>query len=270
MEILFHLLRVPGATGMWRRFPFGSVKTRVQYGIYARPHYAYGVYWASLQAKQLGIPRITVIELGVAGGRGLMALEAIGKEIGAHLGIEIDVVGFDSGKGMPAPVDYRDLPHIWNAGFYEMDEKKLRERLTSAKLVLGDVAETTRQWLRNSIQSPIGFVAFDLDYYSSTKASFALFEGSDSTHLPRVHCYFDDLGCTDLGCMSKFVGEYLAIDEFNRDHTDRKIGKIENLRINRPLWEIWQDRLYAFHDFGHPRYTERVLPHGDRYSQIPL
>ena len=100
--------------------------------------------------------------------------------------------------------------------------------------MLGDVAVTTQSWLQDSIQAPIGFIAFDLDYYSSTKASFALFEGAESTHLPRVHCFFDDLGCTNLGCMNTFVGEYLAIDEFNQSHADRKIAKIENLRINRP------------------------------------
>ena len=57
------------------------------------------------------------IELGVAGGRGLLALEEASAEIGPFLGVKIDVVGFDSGEGIPAPIDYRDLPHSWNAGF---------------------------------------------------------------------------------------------------------------------------------------------------------
>jgi hypothetical protein len=270
MDLLRKILRIPGARGLWARFPIGPVEAKVRFGVHDRPHYAYGVYWAAVQAKQLRIPRITAIELGVAGGRGLVALERICAEVSAALEVDIAVVGFDSGAGMPPPLDYRDLPHVWNEGFYKMDEALLRSRLRSAKLALGDVATTTKAWLQDGIEAPIGFVAFDLDYYSSTRDAFALFEGGESTHLPRALCYFDDLCPTDIACMSTYVGEYLAIDEFNRAHERRKIAKIENLRANRPYWERWQDRMYAFHDFAHSRYPERVIPHGDRYDQLPL
>jgi hypothetical protein len=46
------------------------------------------------------------------------ALERAAKEIERTLGVGIDVVGFDSGEGMPEPTDYRDWPHIWGRGFY--------------------------------------------------------------------------------------------------------------------------------------------------------
>ncbi len=197
-------------------------------------------------ASCIGIPRITAIELGVAGGRGLLALEAACAEIGTFLGVKIDVVGFDGGEGLPPPVDYRDLPHVWDAGYYKMDQAALRAKLQSAKLVIGDVAVTVKHWLRDSLESPLGFIAFDLDYYSSTKAALALLDGPESTHLPRVHCYFDDLAAGDQSCMNRYVGEYLAIDEFNAAHQDRKICLIEQLRINRPSYEQWQERMYVF------------------------
>ncbi len=270
MNLLKQVMRLPYTRGIWARLPVGSVENKVRYGIYPYPHYAYGVYWSAFLARQLKIPRITVIEFGVAGGRGLMALEQASLEIGAHLGVQIDVVGFDSGEGMPQPVDHRDLPHIWNVGFYRMEPQKLLARLQGAKLVLGDVTRTAPDWMQHGIESPIGFVAFDLDYYSSTAAAFAIFDGAESTHLPRVHCYFDDLGCTDLGCMSRFVGEYLAIDEFNERHADRKIGRIEQLRLNRECWEPWQERMCAFHDFAHSRYRQLVLPGGAEHTQLPL
>ena len=117
--------------------------------------------------------------------RPLVALEVISSQVEKALGVKIEIVGFDTGNGLPAPRDYRDLPHLWEKGFYEMDQDMLRARLRRAQLVLGDISETSREWLRSD-HAPIGFVAFDLDYYSSTKAAFALFEGDAGSHLPRV------------------------------------------------------------------------------------
>jgi hypothetical protein len=269
VSLLSQLARLPYMLGLWERFPVGSVATRVHWGIFPYPHYAYGVYWAAVLASRLNIPRITVVECGVAGGRGLVALEQVSLQIEREVAVGIDVVGFDSGVGMPEPLDYRDLPHIWGPGFYEMDPGKLRARLTRARLVLGNVGDTVREWLYEA-QAPLGFVAFDLDYYSSTREAFALFEGPAAAHLPRVYCYFDDVLCNALGCMSEYVGELLAIREFNDAHTDRKIGKIQQVRIHRPRWENWQERMYAFHDFAHPEYNTMVIPRTARDRQLPL
>jgi hypothetical protein len=95
-RILGLLTRIPGARSLWSRFPIGSVDLRVRFGIWHRPHYAYGVFSAADLAKRLGLKGITVIELGVAGGSGLVALEEIASAVGGAAGIQIDVVGFDS------------------------------------------------------------------------------------------------------------------------------------------------------------------------------
>ncbi len=248
----------------------GSVATRVHYGIFPYPQYAYGVYWAAIQAQRLGVPRITVVECGVAGGRGLVALEQNSACIEREVGVGIDVVGFDSGKGMPPAADFRDLPHVWGAGFYEANPDKLRARLARAQLVIGNIAETIPRWLQDSAHPPIGFVAFDLDYYSSTRAAFALFEQSAATHLPRVYCYFDDVCCNALGCMTEHLGELLAIREFNETHATRKIGKIQLVRAHRPRWEIWQEQMYGFHDFAHPLYNTMLIEATTQARQLPL
>lgn len=270
MNFLSHLMRLPYARGLWSRFPRGSVEQRVKYGIFPYPHYAFGLYWAALQASRLGIARISALEFGVAGGRGLLAMEAAARQIGAHLGVAIDVFGFDSGEGMPAPIDYRDLPHIWGQGFYRMDPAQLRSRLASATLVLGKVEQTVSTWLTAGQHAPLGFVAFDLDYYSSTKAAFGIFEGAQSRHLPRVYCYFDDVACTTLGCMNPYVGELLAIKEFNETHALQKICKIEQLRLERPAWEPWQERIFAFHNFAHSKYNDMLLPQDAAHTQLNL
>jgi hypothetical protein len=73
-----------------------------------------------------------------------------------------------------------------------MDERKLRARLHRADLRLGDVAQTVRE-LMSSDFAPIGFVANDLDLYTSTRDSLAIFEAKPERLLPRVTMYFDDL-----------------------------------------------------------------------------
>ena len=55
-------------------------------------------------AKKLGHRRVSVLEFGVAGGRGLIDLEYHAREVSRELEIEIDVYGFDTGSGLPAPL----------------------------------------------------------------------------------------------------------------------------------------------------------------------
>lgn len=55
---------------------------------------------------------MAAVEFGVARGAFLVALEHASAQIETALGIAISVYGFDSGKGNPKPVDYRDLRYI--------------------------------------------------------------------------------------------------------------------------------------------------------------
>jgi hypothetical protein len=264
------LTQLPGMRTLWRRFPVGSVELRVRFGIGLRPQYAYGVYAAADQAKRLGIPAISVFELGVAGGRGLLELESIAAEIGAALGVAISVFGFDLGEGMPTPEGYRDLPHVWDAGFYKMDADALRSRLTTAKLVLGQVGETLPAFMRDGGFPPIGFIAFDLDYYSSTKRAFALLEGSPETRLPRIYCYFDDIMWPVTACHNEWTGELCAIREFNLEHEMQKLAPIHMLQYTMPHTAPWQEEMYVMHDFTHPLYCTNLTEKTEKHTQRPL
>jgi hypothetical protein len=268
-RILARATLIPGARSLWHRFPFGSLETRVQYGIFDRPHYAYGVFHAADLAKRLGVKAISVIEFGVAGGRGLIALEKIAAMVAGRFDVEIHVVGFDSGQGMPAPVDYRDLPHVWGAGFYQMDVPKLRASLSpSTELVLGPVEETARAWVP---KARIGFVAFDLDYYSSTASAFQLFQGESAGRcLPRVYCYFDDTIWPVHACHNEYTGELCAIREFNQEQRDKKICPIHALRHTRAHADAWNEQMYVFHDFRHPLYGRNLMPAGEVHRQLPM
>src|ERR1035437_3414473 len=114
-----------------------SQRHRYELGLVDRPHLAYGLKAAATEARKLGHKSMTAIEFGVGAGNGLLAMEEHAQVVGQLTGVSIAVVGFDTGSGLPEPVDYRDLPYVWEAGFYKMDVKLLTSRPRSAELLLG-------------------------------------------------------------------------------------------------------------------------------------
>jgi hypothetical protein len=249
------------------RWPWASFESRLKWDALDRPGYAYGTYQAALEARALGLSGISVIELGVAGGRGLLALESHAREIQAGLGVDISVFGFDTGSGMPPPVDYRDMPYVWKPGYFEMNGDLLATRLESAEIIVGNVAQTVPAFVARPGVAPLGFVAFDLDYYSSTAAALALLSVDASLLLPRVHCHFDDVVGDDSELHSEYTGELLAIAEFNARHSDRKLARIHGLAYKRAIPAEWHIKQYVLHCFSHPLYERHI---GRQEWQIPI
>lgn len=205
----------------------------------------------------------------MAGGNGLVEMERLSIEVSLATGVDVQPIGFDLGSGMPAPQDYRDLPYIWQKGFFSMDEKLLRNRLTSARLIVGDVAETLTEFL-DAANAPIGFISFDVDYYTSTSAALSALGSSDvKMFAPRVFCYFDDTVGPHEELHSRFAGELLAIDEFNEQNMTRKIAPVNGLAYK--LWphvEPWIMGFHVLHLFAHPEYDSYVFH--ERNRQFPL
>lgn len=241
-----------------RRLSIGSLDFRLSLAALDRPQYAFGVNQAIYLASKLKHSKVSVIEFGVATGEGLLVLEAYATELGRRAGIEVEVYGFDLGSGLPAPSDYRDLGYAWQRGAYQMDIEGLRKRLKSARLVLGDVRDTVTEFLRAE-HAPIGFISFDLDYYSSTTAAFQVFAGPDNSILPRVICYFDDVVSDGHQLHCDRVGELLAIREFNKNeksgHTLAPIGRLE---VNLMFPSVWTQQLWVYHRFQHCDYNRYI------------
>lgn len=238
-----------------------------------RDEYTFGMKQAAALAKALGLASCTAIEFGVAGGNGLVAMEEAAAEIERSIGVSFAIVGFDLAIGLPPPVDYRDLPYNWRPGFFRMDREALRLRLQRAQVLIGDIGDCLPEFIGAAMARgdipPVGFVAFDLDYYSSTKKALALFEAPDSLLLPRVHCHFDDIigDLTEIHC--EYVGELLAIREFNIAHGTRKLARINGLshKLGGPA-RAWHDMVHVLHLFEHSRYCDYVR--GERDWQLPL
>jgi len=249
---------------------FGIVKTyqrKLDYGTIERAHYGHCMLQSAMLARKLGHSRMSCIEFGVAGGAGLLAMERHAEAVHAETGVEIVVFGFDTGKGMPAPQDYRDLPYLFQSGYFTMDIPKLQARLKSARLILGDVAQTLQHFAEQENPPPIGFIAFDLDYYSSTVTALKIFQTKHRYLLPRVACYFDDMVGDIDWAYNEFTGELLAVKEFNAKHESIKIAPVSGLRFwGRRIPQTWHEQIFVAHLFTHPHYGNPIA----ELTQIPL
>lgn len=167
-------------------------------------------------------------------------------------GVRIKVVGFDRGTGLPPTKgDYRDHPDEWVEGVFPMDEKWLRARLLpGTELILGDVRHTVPEFMERQ-SCPLGFLALDLDLYSSTMQALEILRlPNNHDHLRmlrRVFLYFDDI----LGTVNhRFAGERLAIEDFNRENQRVKIDHwyATSGRIFRDY--AWIRKMYVAHDIA--------------------
>jgi hypothetical protein len=235
-------------------FPY---RDRLDIGYVDRPHYGYCIYQAARLAALLHHPKISVIEFGCGGGNGLINAEMHIAEVMKLFPVEIELYGFDMGSGLPAPQDYRDIPHYFRPGLYEMDRQSLEQKLQRAKLVIGDVKDTCASFFNQYNPAPIGCVLHDLDFYSSTRDALTLFDADASHFLPRVFMYFDDIIGDDLWLCNEFTGELLAIGEFNRGHAHKKIAQNQPLRFQYPN-DRWPYQIFIYHDFEHPKYNDFV------------
>lgn len=226
-----------------------SVKTKDIWALSKYPQYMTGLVEASNQAIKQGHKEISVIEFGVAGGNGLLVLQEEAEIVENETGVKIKVYGFDMGAGgLPSFIgDYRDHPDAWKQGDYAMDEEKLKSRLTDrTTLILGNVNETVKTFFKTYNPPPIGFVAFDLDLYSSTKDALGIFNAAGMKMLWSTPLYFDDIAFV---FNHRFAGEFLAIREFNEENENFKIDHWYGVESGRAFPErYFYKKLYVCHD----------------------
>lgn len=224
-----------------------------------RPHYAYCMLAAASLAKRLGKARISAIEFGVAGGNGLKFMCDFAKEVEALTGVAVECYGFDTGKGMPPPEGSRDLPFWFREAQYVMDEPALRRKAPDGKLVIGEIRETVPGFLDAHDPAPIGAIFNDVDYFSSTRDSFALFDSATSrpqNFLPRIYMYFDDIIGWEFEMYGPHNGQLAAISDYNAAQENVKIHLNQNLM---PLAHLhYRHQIYYAHLFAHPEYNKYI------------
>lgn len=217
---------------------------------YPNRFYTIGSVLGALQAKNCGINNISLIEFGVANGKGIKSLLEVASLIKEEMKMSVKVIGFDNRDGLPSPIDYRDHPEIWSKEEFSMAEnyEKLDNYIHSSggKLIIGDVADTLPKF--NLDNEVLAFASIDVDYYSSTKPIMSwLHKINTKNTLPASVLYFDDIH--NVWTYSKYCGEELAIRDFNQ-HSDLRKIELKSKEL----------KLYAMHNFCHPIRTGNQKP----------
>lgn len=218
-----------------------------------RPAYAFGLWLATLQAKELGIKKLNIFEFGVATGAGLINLCDICAIMTKSTDMQYDIYGFDSDIGMPAlSSGYKDHPELWHEGQFLVDHDEIRKNLPeNAQLISGNIADTIEPFCQEHLSNdaPVGFVAVDVDLYSSTLSVFELFKHNNpELYLPVTIMYLDDIN--DLLTNNSWCGEMLAVREWNDQNELRKMEEMRIRQNHSPAG--WHDHIYGLHVLDHP------------------
>lgn len=234
---------------------FGGFRMQVEFDLVERRRYAFALLQAADWANRYGVPRICALEFGIAAGAGLLNLAWLAQRVTKETSVEIDIVGFDTGTGMPPPLDYRDHPEEFREGDFPTTDREALARLLpkNVRVIYGPSAQTARGFA-DTVKAPIGFISFDLAYYSSTVDAMQVLTGPAANYLPTVCCYF---GAIMLDTSHPDVGERLAIREFNENSPSRKLYPLNYLREKRIFKNaFWHKQIYTFHVHDHPKRAE--------------
>jgi hypothetical protein len=231
----------------------GDFRARERFGLIERPNYVYGMLRAADCAKYFGLSRVTAIEFGVASGAGLLNMTEAAQLIENETGIGFDIVGFDTGAGLPQIVGFKDHPEIWNPGDFAMEDRAtlLRKLGGRARVIWGDIADTVGPFTESiTSTAPIGFISVDVDIYSATKSALKCLLSTPGKYTPAVSMYFDDVS---FFFANRWSGELAAIHEFNSENESRKIDHDRSLTPRRPVkLAEWYSSMYICHILDHP------------------
>jgi hypothetical protein len=207
---------------------------------------------AADMARFAGKRKATVCEFGVATGNGLMNMVEIAAKIKIETGIELRVVGLDSGQGLPVIEGYKDHPEIWSPGDFAMTNRQDLERRIGdkAELIFGDIRDTIDGFVASlDVSEPLGFISVDVDVYSGSKSALRTLTGHPELCTPAVSLFFDD---TQFFFANRWCGELLAIDEFNLENTMRKIDVDRSLPGHRADLNCpWYRAMFVCHILDH-------------------
>ena len=270
------LLRKLGQKRIWRRlwyerlseplllnaasafvYLFGSFRKKVEYDLIVKQPYAYGLLTAADAAGRLGKRAVSVVEFGIARGEGLLNMQRLAVHVTRETGVEVKIYGFDTGTGMPEPLDHRDHPSIYNEGDFPMDLDRLRPHLgPNTSLVIGRVEDKVQEFIEAlSTDEPLGFVSVDLDYYSSTRGALGVFLGPAEKYVPYPLVYLDDI---IYDFHNSWCGELAAVEEFNRANELRKLERPRFFEHGRLFRRVpWVRQMYHLYAFDGPAWNRR-------------
>jgi len=235
----------------------GTFREKEAYGVVDFPAYAYGLLKAADLARFAGKNKATVCEFGVATGNGLLNMVSLAEAVRAETGVDLRIVGFDAGEGLPTIDGFRDHPELWSVGDFRMTNRQELERRVDgrAELIFGDIKDTIDPFVAGLDPSaPLGFISIDVDVYSGAKSALRCLLGRSELYPPAVSVYCDDV---QFFFANRWCGELRAIDEFNEENEKRKIDQDRSLPGRRAeLNAPWYRAMFVAHVLDHELRTQ--------------
>ena len=109
----------------------GTFRAKVAWDLVLRQYNAFALLRAADYCQRLGLRSCTAVEFGVASGAGLINMCEVARRVTDATGVRFEIVGFDSGEGMPPPRDYRDHPEYYReAGGQELNALVMQRDLS--------------------------------------------------------------------------------------------------------------------------------------------
>tara|TARA_B100000965_G_scaffold137739_2_gene114595 strand:+ start:1970 stop:2824 length:855 start_codon:yes stop_codon:yes gene_type:complete len=228
----------------------------IKYGTIPRPNYALGILMAAHQAKELDYKKISIIELGCWNFEGLIDIENYIHDIKKFIDIDFNVYGFELGTGhIKEEIDPKNRLYELSGGDYTFKKKDNLKKLKFSKLILGDVKDTAPKFLEESHldEAPLGFIIFDLGFYTSAKHALQLLKSDSKKYLPRSIIYSDN---------NYFVleneADKAAFAEFNQEGNKiiSPIGELaEQMSVSWNKWIFLGKRMFMLSDLKHQKYN---------------
>ncbi|MDB4208384.1 hypothetical protein N9770_03255 [Amylibacter sp.] len=240
---------------------FTKFLSLIKKGQLPRPHYGLCLLLAAMQAKDLGLNKLKIIELGCANFDGLVDIENYVHDIQSFLDIEVELFGFTLKEGLPKyKINNFDRLYGWQPGDYSLESDKNQKKLKTSKIYFGDIKETIPKFLKDFentfVDSPLGLIFFDLDYYTSTKIGLELLNMDSNNYLPRTYTYFDDHSFSAFD-----EGERRAIYEFNKESENNisDIGELaEQLSIHFNKWIFLGKRIKVINYYENKNFSKKT------------
>ena len=158
----------------------------------------------------------------------------------------------------PGRLDHRDVPNLYRESGFPMDEAKLRARLKSARLILGDVNETIGTFLA-SRPAPVGFVSVDVDLYSSTMSALKVVRRGPGVAVTACVLLLRRHSGRDVFRVHRRTTRHCGLQRGPRDAERFRRYSVYGISCIPPhSTEAWPDQMFIAHLFDHDasgRYT---------------
>ena len=149
----------------------GDFRAREQYGLIARRQLSLRNVTSSRRSKVLRKAKCHSDRIWRGERSRPVNMIDLAPMIEKETGIDLRIVGFDTGQGLPSVQGYKDHPELWRAGDFATEDREalMRKLGGRAEIIWGDIADTIGPFT-DSINSaaPLGFISVDLDIYSAT------------------------------------------------------------------------------------------------------